>query len=278
MFGICLHPMHAAEIDNTREVAYVGKERNDYPIKLLRLALSYDKNTQFSLTPFGQDMPKMRAFSELNNVNGIDVLIGGATIEREKLALPIRFPIMKGLYGWRIALVHEDNKALFKNITHLYQLKKLSALQFHTWSDSEILAYNHINLVKGSDVEGLYQMLERKRGDYFPRSVLEIDQDLENHKHMNIVKDSYALIWYPKAVYFYVGKHQQALADSIKSGLELALKDGSFDNLFYENFGNTVQALKANKRHIFKLNNPLISAKTPLTRPELWLNLSSAEH
>ena len=83
MFGICLHPMHAAEIDNTREVAYVGKERNDYPIRLLRLALSYDKNTQFSLTPFGQDMPKMRAFSELNNVNGIDVLIGGATIERK---------------------------------------------------------------------------------------------------------------------------------------------------------------------------------------------------
>jgi len=277
VFGIYLLPLHAAENVGSEVVTYVGKERDDYPIKLLRLALSYDTQTQFTLAAFGQDMPKMRAFNELNNDNGLDVLIGGATIEREKLARPIRFPIMKGLYGWRIALVNKDNASLLKNITHLYQLKALSALQFHTWSDSEILTYNNINLIKGSDVEGLYQMLDKKRADYFPRSVLEIDADLARHQHLNIVKDEYALIWYPKAVYFYVAKHNVALAEKIKTGLELALKDGRFEQLFNEHFGNTVQALQTNKRHIFKLNNPLISAKTPLTRQELWLDLSSTQ-
>lgn len=272
-----MYSVHAEENVNTQVVTYVGKERNDYPIKLLRLALSYDTKTEIKLAPFGQDMPKMRAFNELNNNNGIDVLIGGATIEREKLARPIRFPIMKGLYGWRIALVNKDNESLLKDIKHLYQLKALSALQFHTWSDSEILSYNNINLIKGSDVEGLYQMLDKKRADYFPRSVLEIDADLERHQHLNIVKDKYALIWYPKAVYFYVAKHKVALAEKIKTGLELALKDGRFDQLFNEHFGSTVKALQSQQRHIFKLNNPLISAKTPLTRRELWLDLSTNE-
>ncbi len=270
-------PLYAA--NNTsllkEKLIYAGTESEGYDIKLLKLALSYDKKVQYHLSPFGQHQPKMREFSLLGQPKGIDIVVGGATIERERLALAIRIPIMKGLYGWRIALVHKENTKLFKNVKTLEQFKQLKALQFHTWSDSKIFALNNIKLVKGSDVRGLYFMLDKKRADYFPRSVLEIDGDLARHSNLDITKETDTLIWYPKAVYFYVGKNQLALANKIAQGLELALADGEFEKLFSHFYGDIVNKLKTEKRTIFKLSNPLLSPETPLQRRDLWLDLSS---
>ena len=119
-------------------------------------------------------------------------------------------------------------------------------------------------------------MLDRKRADYFPRSVLEVDGNLRRYKSLAIAKEANTLIWYPKAVYFYVGKNQQILAKKIRQGLELALVDGEFKKLFNRFYGDIVNTLKAEKRRVFKLSNPLLSPETPLNRRELWLDLSSA--
>jgi len=262
-------------VNTTRDITYAGSTQNNYPIQLLKHALSYDNKTHYRFIDFGKRLPKMREFNLLGKANGIDVVVGGATMVRERLALPIRFPIMQGLFGWRIALVHQDNKNIFKEIKKLKHFKKFSALQFHTWSDSETLLSNDIKLIKGTDVEGLYMMLDKKRADYFPRSVLEIDDDLAKHQHLAIEKEKNILIWYPKAVYFYVGKNQTALATSIRRGLELSLSDGSFKALFMKYYGDIISKLQAENRHVFKLNNPLLSPLTPLSRAELWLDLSS---
>lgn len=260
----------------TKHIVYAGTERESYSIKLLKHVLSYDEKTHYQLSAFGKYLPKMREFDLLGKHNGIDVVIGGATIEREQLALPIRFPILQGLYGWRIALVHKENKNILRDINNLSDFKKLRALQFHTWSDSETLRLNNIKLVKGTDIKGLYLMLDNKRADYFLRSVLEIDGDLARHRHLAIEKEASTLVWYPKAVYFYVGNNQPSLAKSIKTGLELALKDGSFKKLFMSYYGEIISTLQKEHRQVFKLTNPLLSPLTPLDRPELWLDLSPA--
>jgi hypothetical protein len=265
----------SAIVNKTKDITYAGSDKKNYPIQLLKHALSYDNSTDYRFIDFGKRLPKMREFNLLGKANGIDVVVGGATMVRERLALPIRFPIMQGLFGWRIALVHQDNQNIFKSIKSLKNFKKFSALQFHTWSDSETLLSNDITLIKGTDVEGLYMMLDKKRADYFPRSVLEIDSDLAKHQHLAIVKEKNILIWYPKAVYFYVGKNQTALATSIRRGLELSLSDGSFKALFMKYYGDIISKLQAENRHVFKLNNPLLSPLTPLSRAELWLDLSS---
>lgn len=258
-----------------QEIVYPGFERESYQVVLLKHVLSYQKSKQYRLKAFGADIPKGRSFMLLANNDGIDVMFGGATLERETKYHPIRFPLLKGLNGWRVPLIQKGNEALFANANSLAAFKKLVPGQFHTWSDTKVLEGNGIYVEKGSDPEGLYLMLHKGRFDYFPRSILEVYWDLENHKNLDITLEKETLIQYPTAYYFYVRIGNRILADDIKSGLELAQKDGSFQRIFDRYYGNQVTELRASKRKLYKLKNPYLSPKTPLARKELWLDLGN---
>jgi hypothetical protein len=264
----------SAKTSATINVIYGGDEDDIYTSILLEHALSYSKNQTYQAFPYGNSLPKGREFELLATNQGIDVVVASATIAREQRHRPIRIPTMKGLYGWRIPLVHKSTPTMFSSLNSLGAFKLLRPLQFHTWSDSQILTLNDIDVVKGSDVKGMYLMLDQQRADYFPRSVLEINTNLANNRHLNIIKEQHSLIWYPKAVYFYVQKHNKTLADKITYGLEQSLKDGSFELLFMQHYGETINKLRQEKRRVFRLNNPLLPTKTPLTRQELWIDFN----
>jgi ABC-type amino acid transport substrate-binding protein len=178
------------------------------------------------------------------NNAGIDVISAGATIDREALLLPIRFPILKGLNGWRIALVAKNNKDLFLQHANLEQFKTLKAGQLHSWSDTKVIASNGIYIEKGSDYDGLFTMLENNRFDCFPRSILEVRWEYEKHKDGNIMIEPHNLIHYPTAYFFFVNKKKTQLAADISAGLEEALKDGSFERIFNKYFGSAIKEVQ----------------------------------
>lgn len=270
LFMLFQHPSIAAS------VVYPGHERNDYVISVLKLALSsHYQDDNYEIHAYGKDIPKIRAFELMANNSGIDVIFGGATPDREANYQPIRFPLFKGLYGWRISLIHQDNSSLFSTIDNLEKLKTIKAGQFHSWSDTKVLLSNELNVVAGSDHIGLYKMLHSKRFDYFPRSVLEVVGDYQAFEHLNIAIDPHAIIHYPAAYYIYVRKGNDTLASAIKYGLERALKDGALDKLFNQYYGDVINRIKSEKRHVIKLKNPRLSSKTPLDRKELWIDLGS---
>jgi len=254
-------------------VVYPGQERDAYYITLLKHVLSYSTDKNYQARAFGSDLPKGRDFILMAKDKGIDVVFGGATKEREAKYLPIRFPLLKGLNGWRIPLVHNKNKDIFLNATSMEAFKRLVPGQFHSWSDSKVLQSNGIYVEKGGSVEGLYGMLEKGRFDYFPRSVLEISWDLEAHKHLDIMMEPHVLIHYPTAYYFYVAKGNLGLANDIKAGLEASLQDGSFNNIFNRYYGESIKKVPTTKRRVYRLDNPLLPGETPLDRKELWGNL-----
>jgi hypothetical protein len=64
---------------------------------------------------------------------------------------------------------------------------------------------------------------------------------------------------------------QVELAEAIRSGLEAALADGSFDRLFRQYFGDALERTQLARRRIIELQNPLAPA-LPLNRPELWFD------
>ena len=257
------------------DVVYPGHERNDYVISVLKQALSYDTlGKSYQVLPHGLDMSKDRAFKLMSKGKDINIMFGSATRERETLYLPIRFPLMRGLNGWRIALINRNKSTLFESISTLDEFKLLRPGQRDVWSDTQILESNNIKVIKGSNYGGLYTMLHKNRFDYFPRSVLRVEQDLQNNQQLNLMIDPYVLIHYPTAYYFYVRKGDVALAKDIKTGLEKALADGQLNKLFMEDFGNIVNRIKAQKRTVFHLNNPFLPPQTPLSRSELWVDLA----
>jgi hypothetical protein len=254
-------------------VIYPGYESEYYISVLLKHVLSYSPDTAYEVRALGVDIPKDRNFELLANNDGLDVVFAGSNLEREQKYRAVHFPLLKGLYGWRIPLVRGTNKQLFANIHTLEQFKKLKPGQFHTWSDNLVLESNGITVVKGSDFEGLFGMLSKGRFDYFPRSILELDYDYSQHKNFNIAIDPHIIIRYPTAFYFYVRKENTELAQQLLQGLEMAHKDGSMNALFMRYYGEQVNAVKSAKRRLISLDNPLLPKETPLERKDLWIDL-----
>lgn len=259
-------------------VHYSGVDRNVYTIKVLKHALSYHPDSKYQVEAFGQDLPKFREFEIMSANEGIDVITGGATLERVKLYQAVPFPLLKGLHGWRIPLINKHQHDIFESVQTIAQFKQFVAGQFHTWSDTKVLESNGIVVRKGTDVEGLYGMLDKGRFDYFPRSVLEVKSDYAAKQHLNIAIDKNIIIHYPTAYYFYVAKDNDQLAADILFGLESAQADGSFDKMFMEDYGAVIREAIEASRTVLHLENPFLPNSTATQRAELWIDLENAQH
>jgi hypothetical protein len=281
LFGVLLTLFMASDAAATEPnstaintVYYPGAPRQEYSTDLLQLALSYPCQHSFQLQASNLDLPKGRAFDLMNARQGIDVMFGSASFDRIAQYRAVPFPIMRGLMGLRVALVSKESKNKLQHVYSLSALAKLRVGQFTTWSDTEILRANNFNVEAGSDVDGLYQMLALGRIDYFPRSVLEVQQNQQQYAHLELEIDPHILLYYPTAVYFYVAKDNAALADALLCGLEQAQQDGKLNQLFNQYYGGLLQQLQIDTRRVFTLKNPLLPDHVPLQRPELWYPLS----
>ncbi|MBU2427807.1 MAG: hypothetical protein KKA56_13095, partial [Gammaproteobacteria bacterium] len=99
-----------------------------YPIRLLKAALEKTAEPfvlQASPVPMVQD----RSLREISMGNQVDVFWSMTSIEREQYLLPVRIPIDKGLFGWRLLLTTAQNQHLTESVTTLGQMKKLLFLQ-----------------------------------------------------------------------------------------------------------------------------------------------------
>ncbi|UJB34307.1 hypothetical protein HQN78_24755 [Chromobacterium sp. Beijing] len=217
------------------------------------------------------DMNQGRALEQMAHGDaGVDLFWGMSSREREQKALPVRIPLYKGLIGWRVPLVSQKRARLFEKAFTLADLKTLSAGQGQDWPDTQILRAAGLPVVASPLYLSLFAMLRQGRFDYFPRSVIEVGQELESDAAKGLVLDPYIVLHYPAAFYFFVSPRRPELARALTQGLEAAIKDGSFDKLFLRFNGPRLRALNLAQRRIIELPNPLLPKETPLQRKELW--------
>lgn len=242
-----------------------------YTLAMLQLGLK-KSGKAYRLVADTAPMLQGRAIQEASNPAGsIDVLWTMTTPEREAQLLPIRIPIDKGLLGWRVPLLRADRLNLLAGASSLAGLRRWTAGQGHDWPDTEILQGNGLNVVTSSQYDSLFRMLQAGRFDYFPRSVMEIWNDVANHPDKSLVVDSHIAIHYPAAAYFFVTPRRPQLAKDLEAGLERAIADGSFEALFRARLGPFVERARLQRRHVIELANPLLDKTSlPLDRPELW--------
>lgn len=274
-----LTPLHAAE---TGIMYYPRGSQGDefrpgYALALLRLAL--DKtDSALRLEPSPSSMEQQRALLNLEHGERLDVVWSMTSIEREQRLLPVRIPLDKGLFGWRIALLPKSHAQRFKHVRNLNDLRQFSAGQGHDWPDSDILRSHDLTVRVAGSYASLFRMLRAQRFDYFPRAVIEIWDELEHAHGAQLVADSHIVLHYPTAMYFFFSRSRPELAETVRLGLEKALADGSFDRLFYMYFADSVRRARLNQRRVITLDNPLLPSATPLQRRELWFNPVSQVH
>ena len=130
-------------------------------------------------------------------------------------------------------------------------------------------------MIESSDVHNLFNMLRAGRFDLFPRGLMEPWEEVKQLPAMNFAVEEHILIAYPLPAYIFVSPKRPELAKLIHTGLELAIQDGSFDQLVMAD-PNVQQALRlANikQRKIFYLENSTLTKETPLSNKALWVNL-----
>ncbi len=163
----------------------INSKHNIYPLSLLKLAISKIE-PDYKLAPSTLHMNQGRALKQLAAGIDIEVLWTMSSEAREKALNAIRVPIYKGLIGWRVFLINADiNIDLTKPIS-LKKAKQLNTLQGHDWPDIAILKHNQFNVKTAPDYEGLFKMLQYQRVNLFPRSIIEVWDELKAHSNLNI--------------------------------------------------------------------------------------------
>jgi ABC-type amino acid transport substrate-binding protein len=251
-------------------------KRSEYGVALLQLALAKAGGKyRVELSP--TRMQQNRAIAEIQSGAGrVDIIGTMTSAERERRLLPVRIPMSRGLIGWRIGLLRADHKDMLREVRSLEDLRRFSAAQGHDWPDLQILRHSGLIVYPVAVYNGLFGMLKAGRMDWVPRSVNEIWA--EAARHPELVIDPYIVMHYPTADYYFVNRNNPALAENVRQGLEAALADGSFGQLFYSHYGALIQRARLDQRQVIELPNPLLSPQTPLERKELWFTVDDLKH
>ncbi|TVZ41727.1 ABC-type amino acid transport substrate-binding protein [Alteromonadaceae bacterium 2753L.S.0a.02] len=183
---------------------------------------------------------------------------------------PVRIPIFKGVVGLRIPFIRAEDQSVFATIHSLPELKNKVAVQGFDWPDLAILSKSGLPIRAGVDLANMRHLLANERADYFPRSVVEIWQEDSLFNDDGLVVDTSLALYYRTACYYFVNKSNKRLKNAIRQGLELAIADGSFDEIFYRYFGAALHRANLNGRTLLEIPNANLSEATPLDRTELW--------
>ncbi|MGQ8364050.1 amino acid ABC transporter substrate-binding protein [Glaciecola sp. 1036] len=244
-------------------------ERYRYPLALLDLALE-KTGVRYEIIPSSVPMRQAKSLKRLEENLEINILWSMTDIQREQDLLPIRIPITKGLIGWRMFLVHSENKLLTTKINSFDQLLKYKPVQGIAWPDTKILQANGFNVVTARDYLESRNLMLEKVADFFPRSVVEISDELDNEEISFLRIKQGVAIKYPTAMYFFVNKRNKTMANLIQTGLDRAIADGSFDALFFQHFKQTLLRLGIDDITYFELENPLLPIATPIDQELFW--------
>lgn len=244
--------------------------RSAYPVQLLSLALE-QTGVNYRLTPSDKILVQGKALKELAASREINVLWSVTNAQREEQLLPIRIPIFKGLIGWRLLLIRDDMSERFKYIQKSEHLIKLIGVQGHDWPDTRILQANGFEVVTSNNYGSLFDMLRSAQADFFPRSLVEVWGELANPVFSErLVLEPNIVIRYPTAMYFFVNKKSVPLARLLEKGLEMAITNGKFDELFLRVHQEMLNKLIIRERRFFDMKNTFLPEATPLERKELW--------
>lgn len=252
--------------------------QKSYYIALLQLAIekAQPKFGNLSLQGIGAAMVFKRRLKSLNS-GKIDVMWAMTSVQRETEMLPIRIPIFKGLIGYRVMVIQDVKQQEFTHTTSTQQIKNMLAIQGKDWLDTDILRENNFKVHTSDWYDGLYKGVSKGMYDYFPRSILEPWAELKLYQHDNLVIENKHLLYYPSAMYYFVRKDNQFLAQKIEYGLTQAIKDGSFDDLLYNYpaHSNALSKSNINSRIVHRLRNPFLPKSAPLTDKRLWHSLQN---
>lgn len=247
--------------------------QSDYMQGLLKHALNYS-GKKYSYTTTDETYSRPRVMESVKS-GEITVMWGGTSEQMEQDFIPIRIDAYRGLMSHRILLIRKGDQSRFDRVTSLSDFQQLTLGQVKTWQDSDILEKAGFNVVKITKKQGLFYMLDGGRFDAFPRGANEAWNEMAAFPTLQLDVEKKLVLVYPLPTYFFVSKYRPEVARDIEMGLETAIRDGSFDNYFYNSkeVRDVLRIADLPNRKAFYISNPFLPKATPLDRKELWISI-----
>ncbi len=183
------------------------------------------------------NMEQGRAFSDLIRGKTLNLAIAGSSEDREAQHLTIYIPIDRGLLGFKICLITDDNPGFsgIDTVKDFNQKNLLIGAGTH-WPDRRIYELNGLRTVHSSTYELLFEMLKRRRFDCFLRSLNEIEPEAIKYAPKGVVAEKHVAFVYPYAAFMFVSKTTPRLKERLEKGLKMAIEDRSFYELFDKHY------------------------------------------
>jgi hypothetical protein len=251
--------------------------RNDFRWNILRTALERTKDGYGAyVLRAGVPMSVKRQISELEaNSGSITVAILDTLLASKRHLFPISVPLDKGLNGYRVFLIRRSDQDKFAAVQSMADLQKFRFGQEDDWEDVDILRANAFTVVTGVNYAGLFRMLTSSRFDAFPRGATEILDEFDARKDglPELAIEKGLMLYYPWPIFFWFANTPQgmALAKRAEEGMWGMIKDGTYDSMFWQYYGEAIDRLDLAHRRIFVLPNPYLTLVTPPSDSRLWL-------
>ncbi|MBE1302391.1 MAG: hypothetical protein GJ680_21075 [Alteromonadaceae bacterium] len=211
----------------------------------------------------------------LLNLGEIDVFWAGTNTERENTLLPIRIPLMRGLLGYRVSIIHKDNVEKFSKPA--FDIQQAKACQLTHWPDFKILQDNGFLVIGVEEFSRIFQLTHKKRCDYFPRAIYEGYSELAQaqRKYPELTMYEQALLYYPFPMYYFTNQSNLGKARWIELALKKMIDDGSFEQLMQNHplTGHLFPLAKWADKPVIHLENKQLPPQTPLDDKSLWLQI-----
>jgi len=246
--------------------------------EVLSAVLERTRSTHGDYTlSMSSDPAQALRFRHANSSSDVQVNVVILTISPEwnDILLPVRIPVLRGLLGYRLLLVHRQDLDRFKGIKTLEDLRKVTFGSVKHWLDTTIMENAGLTVVTGSTFDGLHRMMQAHRFETLTRGVHQIESEMASigsEPDNDIVVEPHLLMHYYLPVYFWFSRDPegQRRAERVKAGLSAMVADGSFERMFDSRYGPVIQKYDLAHRTIIELPNPLLSPEDPINDLRLW--------
>lgn len=227
--------------------------------RLLRLALEKTRaEGPFEIVELRQHLTSPRQATEIKNNGIINLMWDGSNRQREEQLWPVRVSLLRHLNDYRVFLIRAGEQQRFSRVRTLDQLRALTAGSGVNWPSTDVLRANELPVVTSISYEHLFPMLRAKRFDYMPRGVYEAFHEQRTRTADHLAVEQTIFLHYHVPFYFFVSRENAALGQRVERGLQMAIKDGSFDKLFKSipAFRQAQAEIDAGTRRVFELQTP----------------------
>lgn len=257
----------------------IGAPQSEYDVShsyfQTLIELAYAKQQLPLNIEISQHMAQDRAMAEIKAGRQLDVYWVGTNIKREQEFAFVDIPLVKGLLGYRVFVLHSNKIARLRQVKTLKDLRKLTLCQGTHWPDTDIMQAAKLRIVSNAIYENMFKQVYNGRCDVFPRGIHE--GLTEVWARINIMPElrvhDELMLYYPFAMYFFVNKNNQQLAAKLKRGLEMAIDDGSFERHMKQH-PVTKHLFPLDKwigNRMIRITNPYLSEKTDITNSRYWI-------